>query len=88
LNGSLARPLLPIAAAIVLANCTDTPAQPYNEPLARRCAWRAALDLYVDREVWACKAILNAASSGKFFSDRTIAQYATEIWHAKPCPVA
>jgi hypothetical protein len=34
----LARSLLSIAAAIALSDCTDTPAQPYNEPLARRCA--------------------------------------------------
>ena len=34
----LARALLPIAAAIVIADCTAALAQPYNEPLARRCA--------------------------------------------------
>ena|SRR5262247_1190648 len=33
----LTQPLLPIAAAIALAACAETPAQPYNEPLARRC---------------------------------------------------
>jgi glycogen phosphorylase len=44
--------------------------------------------LYADRRGWARKAILNVAGSGKFSSDRTIKQYAAEIWHAKPCPVA
>ena len=34
----LTRSLLSIAAAIALSDCTDAPAQPYNEPLARRCA--------------------------------------------------
>ena len=43
--------------------------------------------LYTDRDAWARKAILNVAGSGKFSSDHTIAQYATEIWQAKPCPV-
>ncbi|HYM00121.1 MAG TPA: glycogen/starch/alpha-glucan phosphorylase, partial [Blastocatellia bacterium] len=36
--------------------------------------------LYSDWGAWAQKAILNVASSGKFSSDRTIAQYAAEIW--------
>ena len=44
--------------------------------------------LYSDPGAWAEKAILNIASSGKFSSDRTIAQYAAEIWKAEPCPVA
>jgi glycogen phosphorylase len=43
--------------------------------------------LYADRDGWARKAILNIASSGKFSSDRTIAEYAAEIWNVKPCPV-
>jgi len=25
--------------------------------------------------------------SGKFSTDRTIAEYAADIWHVKPCPV-
>jgi len=45
-------------------------------------------ELYVDGNGWARKAILNVAGSGRFSSDRTIAQYAAEIWNAKPCPVS
>jgi starch phosphorylase len=45
------------------------------------------LELYADPQGWARKVILNVASSGKFSSDRTIAEYASEIWDAKPCPV-
>jgi glycogen phosphorylase len=37
---------------------------------------------------WTEKVILNLAGSGKFSSDRTIGQYAQEIWGVKPCPVA
>jgi glycogen phosphorylase len=44
-------------------------------------------ELYADPDGWARKAVLNIAASGKFSSDRTIAQYASEIWNAKPCPV-
>jgi starch phosphorylase len=43
--------------------------------------------LYADPGAWAHKAILNVASSGKFSSDRTIAEYAAEIWKVEPCPV-
>jgi starch phosphorylase len=44
-------------------------------------------ELYTDPDAWARKAILNVAGSGKFSSDRTIAEYATDIWGVKPCPV-
>jgi starch phosphorylase len=42
---------------------------------------------YGDPKTWGSKAILNVASSGKFSSDRTIAEYTNEIWEVKPCPV-
>jgi len=45
------------------------------------------LELYAQPEEWARKAILNVASSGKFSSDRTINNYATEIWGVTPCRV-
>src|SRR5499426_531381 len=35
--------------------------------------------------VWAHKAILNVARIGKFSSDRTVAEYARDIWHIEPC---
>jgi starch phosphorylase len=44
-------------------------------------------NLYADQPAWARKAILNVASSGKFSSDRTIAEYAADIWNVEPCPV-
>ena len=40
-------------------------------------------ELYADGDGSARKAILNVAGSGKFTSE-----YASEIWNAKPCPVA
>jgi len=43
--------------------------------------------LYADQEQWSRKAILNIAASRTFSSDRTIAEYASDIWHAEPCPV-
>lgn len=33
------------------------------------------------------KAIINVATSGKFSSDRTISEYAKDIWNVKSCPV-
>ena len=40
--------------------------------------------LYRQREEWTRRAVLNVACSGKFSSDRTIAEYAREIWDLKP----
>jgi starch phosphorylase len=44
-------------------------------------------ELYADPDTWTRKAIINVACSGKFSSDRTIAEYATGIWKVEPCPV-
>lgn len=38
-------------------------------------------EAYIDQTRWAKASILNVASTGKFSSDRTIEEYATEIWH-------
>jgi len=51
-------------------------------------AHQRAVELYSDADAWARTAILNVAGSGKFSSDRTIAEYASEIWKVKPCPVS
>ena len=42
---------------------------------------------YRDAGRWAKMAILNTARVGKFSSDRTIHEYASEIWELKPVPV-
>ena len=39
---------------------------------------------YADRLNFGRKCLMNVASGGKFSSDRTIAQYAEEIWHVTP----
>jgi starch phosphorylase len=43
--------------------------------------------LYQDQQAWAEKAIVNVAGSGRFSSDRTISEYAAEIWNVRPSPV-
>jgi len=48
---------------------------------------RRLVDLYGDREEWVRRAILNVASSCKFSSDRTVSEYARDIWNVEPCPV-
>jgi starch phosphorylase len=53
----------------------------YLEADERLCA------TYAHPEAWATMAVLNVAGSGKFSSDRTIAEYAAEIWGARACPV-
>jgi len=52
------------------------------------CDAHARVDAaYRDTATWAKQAILNTARSGKFSSDRTIREYANEIWNLKPMPV-
>jgi starch phosphorylase len=56
----------------------------------------SSVDLNAQREVdecyrkpaeWTHRSIVSAASMGKFSSDRSIKEYAEEIWKVKPCPV-
>lgn len=46
------------------------------------------VELYATADDWARKAILNVAGSCTFSSNRTIAEYAAQIWNAEPCPVS
>ncbi|WP_145173935.1 glycogen/starch/alpha-glucan phosphorylase [Rubripirellula lacrimiformis] len=47
-----------------------------------------AAKTYSDQKLWNRMSILNSATSGWFSSDRTIGQYADEIWKAKPLGAA
>lgn len=42
---------------------------------------------YKDQKLWTKMSIMNVANMGKFSTDRTIQQYAEEIWKAKPVPI-
>ncbi len=41
---------------------------------------------YNNKDSWVKKSVLNTARSGKFSTDRTIREYADEIWKIKPLP--
>ena len=42
---------------------------------------------YKDQTAWTKSSILSTAGSGFFSSDRTIMEYASDIWDVEPCPV-
>jgi glycogen phosphorylase len=43
--------------------------------------------VYKSHEDWDRKAIMNVARAGKFSTDRTIREYASEVWRVEPCEV-
>ncbi|MGZ5494696.1 MAG: glycogen/starch/alpha-glucan phosphorylase, partial [Thermoanaerobaculia bacterium] len=55
--------------------------QPYID------AQRQVDALYIDRQNWLRKSLLNIARMGKFSSDRTVKEYAREIWRIKPAVI-
>ena len=42
-----------------------------------------AVDDYSDRDTWTKRSLLNIAAAGKFASDRSINEYAQNIWNLK-----
>jgi starch phosphorylase len=49
---------------------------------------KRAADAWLQRGEWARRSMLNTARSGPFSSDRTVAEYAREIWGVEPVPVS
>jgi len=44
-------------------------------------------EFYLKPDEWVRMSVLNTAGSGLFSSDRSIKQYASEIWKVEPCPI-
>ena len=42
------------------------------------------METYLDRQTWNRKSLVNIASAGFFSSDRSIREYAENIWHITP----
>jgi starch phosphorylase len=53
---------------------------------AYAAAQESVAEQWTDAAGWTRKAVLNVARMGKFSSDRTIREYAREIWHLEPVP--
>ncbi len=54
---------------------------------AYRAGHEEIMRRYRDREGWTRSMLMNIAASGRFSSDRTISEYANDIWHLKPVKV-
>ncbi|HET7712921.1 MAG TPA: glycogen/starch/alpha-glucan phosphorylase, partial [Thermoanaerobaculia bacterium] len=79
-NQEVFRPLVhAIAENDRYFHCADFPSYVQTQREASE-AWTRADD-------WSVKSILNVARSGRFSADRTIADYAREIWNVEPVPV-
>ncbi|KAJ1933085.1 Non-essential glycogen phosphorylase, partial [Linderina pennispora] len=50
-------------------------------------AHQAVEEAYRDHDEWITKSILNVARMSKFSSDRSIQEYAEEVWNIEPMPV-
>ncbi|KAJ2841304.1 Non-essential glycogen phosphorylase, partial [Coemansia erecta] len=50
-------------------------------------AHKAVEAAYRDRDSWITKSILSVARMSKFSSDRSIQEYAEEVWNIEPVPV-
>lgn len=48
---------------------------------------RMAKEYYEDPDAWARKCWINICESGRFSSDRTIRDYANEVWKIEPTPI-
>ena len=84
-------------AVLVTVENTKGTAKPADEELLNRDYYFILADLeaftkaihdaekdYLDKDVWAKKAINNVARIGNFSSDRAVLEYADRIWHVKP----
>jgi starch phosphorylase len=49
---------------------------------------RQVSEVYRDQDDWTRRAVLNLARSGKFSADRTIDEYAREVWKTSPITIA
>ena len=49
-------------------------------------AHRRSLEVYKDRRAWDQKSLINIARSGIFAADRSIRDYARDIWHVPARP--
>ena len=66
----------------------------YDDPYMLLADYQAYIDCqdkvsetYKDRDKWTKMSILNSARMGKFSSDRTIAEYCSQIWNVKPVKI-